>query len=51
MQDSKEMIYPYRLKASKSDNEIKSIESIIHQKDIEFEMKKRGQKQENGVNN
>ena len=45
------MIYPYRLKASKSDSEIKSIESIMHQKDIEFEMKKRGQKQENGADN
>jgi hypothetical protein len=39
------------MRASKSDTEIKSIEAIIHHKDIEFEMKKRGQKQENGADN
>jgi len=50
------MIYPYRCKDSiRSASERKDIDAIIHQKDpisdIEYEMKKRGQKQENGADN
>jgi len=43
------------MRASKSDADIKSIEAMIHRKDpisdIESEMRKRGQKQENGADN
>ena len=50
------MIYSYRYSASKVDAaDLKAIDDIIHQKDylatVEYEMKKRGQRQENGGSN